>query len=378
MVLRAVAVLALTVSSSLAFGAAAGELSGQQAQTSVHVVTAGETLSVIANQYLGSASEWRRIWEANRASVVNLDAIEPGQSLVIPTPEEPIPSSAGLSDVSVQTAGAPPQAARPSAQPSGPAGAPRPGDRTVFFQDPSAGPLQGGVIGSQTTTWLAVPPHIFYSAGWLERADVEPFHVGRIGGFAGGENPRGRRDTAHGYETLSLVMSAEHHLAVGDELVTFRVGRDEEELGFVSVPTGMVTVQRTNGATAVLVVTEEFDRVRLGDYVAPAAEYTMQRGTFPVDVADSVSATVIAFQDEQQSLQGPGDVAFLNKGAEDGLAVGDEFVASVAQDGSWSGMVVGRLQVVRLQTSTAAARIVEMDTPIWTEGMAVRLARKMP
>ena len=66
MVQRAVAVLALTVLSSVAFEAAAGELSAQQAQTSVHVVTAGETLSVIANQYLGSASEWRRIWEANR------------------------------------------------------------------------------------------------------------------------------------------------------------------------------------------------------------------------------------------------------------------------------------------------------------------------
>ncbi len=378
MVQRAVAVLALTVLSSVAFEAAAGELSAQQAQTSVHVVTAGETLSVIANQYLGSASEWRRIWEANRASVMNPDAIEPGQSLVIPAPRQPVASSAGVSDVAVQPVGAQPQGVRPSTAPSGPVGAPRPGDRTVFFQDPSAGPLQGGVIGPQTTTWLAVPPHIFYSAGWLERADVEPFNIGRIGGFAGGENPRGKRDTAHGYETLSLVMSGAHQLAVGDQLVTFRIGRDEEELGFVSVPTGMVTVHRTDGANAVLVVTQEFDRVRLGDYVAPAAEYAMERGSFPVDVADSVSATIIAFQDEQQSLQGPGDVAFLDKGAEDGLAVGDEFVASVAQDGGWSGTVVGRLQVVRLQDSTAAARIVEMDTPIWAEGMAVRLARKMP
>jgi 5'-nucleotidase len=50
-----------------------------------HVVKKGDTLFGLARQYYGGdASKWRRIWEANRASVPDKDKLQVGQELVIP------------------------------------------------------------------------------------------------------------------------------------------------------------------------------------------------------------------------------------------------------------------------------------------------------
>lgn len=53
-----------------------------------HVVAAGDSLSKIAKKHYGDASQWRRIYEANRETIGgNPDLIHPGQDLVIPDAE---------------------------------------------------------------------------------------------------------------------------------------------------------------------------------------------------------------------------------------------------------------------------------------------------
>jgi nucleoid-associated protein YgaU len=50
-----------------------------------HVVQRGDTLFKLARQYYnGDASQWKRIWEANRAQIPNKDQLRVGQQLVIP------------------------------------------------------------------------------------------------------------------------------------------------------------------------------------------------------------------------------------------------------------------------------------------------------
>lgn len=49
-----------------------------------YTVRAGDTLSHIAQRYYGKASDWRRIYDANRATIENPDLIHPGQQLTIP------------------------------------------------------------------------------------------------------------------------------------------------------------------------------------------------------------------------------------------------------------------------------------------------------
>ena len=53
-----------------------------------YVVKSGDTLSHIAQRHYGRASDWRRIYDANRATINNPDMIHPGQELVLPPVDE--------------------------------------------------------------------------------------------------------------------------------------------------------------------------------------------------------------------------------------------------------------------------------------------------
>ena len=49
-----------------------------------YTVVAGDTLSKIAKREYGDASEWKRIYEANKDTIKNPDLIYPGQTFKIP------------------------------------------------------------------------------------------------------------------------------------------------------------------------------------------------------------------------------------------------------------------------------------------------------
>ncbi len=49
-----------------------------------YTVVAGDSLSKIAKRYYGDATQWKRIFEANRDQIQNPDLIQPGWKLVIP------------------------------------------------------------------------------------------------------------------------------------------------------------------------------------------------------------------------------------------------------------------------------------------------------
>jgi nucleoid-associated protein YgaU len=52
--------------------------------TRIYVVVSGDSLSKIAKREYGNASEWTRIYEANRDLIKDPDKIFPGQKLNIP------------------------------------------------------------------------------------------------------------------------------------------------------------------------------------------------------------------------------------------------------------------------------------------------------
>lgn len=72
---------ALAPEKSQAAAASAGAASGARTYT----VKPGDSLSKIAEQFYGKASEYNRIYEANRDKLSNPDKISPGQQLVIPS-----------------------------------------------------------------------------------------------------------------------------------------------------------------------------------------------------------------------------------------------------------------------------------------------------
>ena len=53
-------------------------------QERTYTVVAGDTLSKIAKREYGDASNWHRIYEANKDTIKNPDLIYPGQTFKIP------------------------------------------------------------------------------------------------------------------------------------------------------------------------------------------------------------------------------------------------------------------------------------------------------
>lgn len=49
-----------------------------------YTVVKGDSLSKIAKQFYGNATEWKRIYEANKDVIKNPDLIYPGQTFKIP------------------------------------------------------------------------------------------------------------------------------------------------------------------------------------------------------------------------------------------------------------------------------------------------------
>jgi nucleoid-associated protein YgaU len=54
------------------------------AEPRTYVVQKGDSLSTIAKQFYGNASDWRRIFAANRDRIKDPDVIQPGWTLTIP------------------------------------------------------------------------------------------------------------------------------------------------------------------------------------------------------------------------------------------------------------------------------------------------------
>jgi nucleoid-associated protein YgaU len=49
-----------------------------------YTVKSGDSLSRIAKEHYGDASQWKRIYEANKSKIKNPDLIHPGQEFTIP------------------------------------------------------------------------------------------------------------------------------------------------------------------------------------------------------------------------------------------------------------------------------------------------------
>lgn len=72
----------ITVAAGRVQTAGASATGGQATRT--YTVKSGDTLSKIAKQFYGNATDYNRIFEANRNLLTDPDKIRPGQELVIP------------------------------------------------------------------------------------------------------------------------------------------------------------------------------------------------------------------------------------------------------------------------------------------------------
>jgi len=74
----------ISIDSSLPQPAASDAGSPKKSSGQKYTVKPGDSLSKIAKQFYGNASEYNKIFEANRDKLKDPDNIQPGQELVIP------------------------------------------------------------------------------------------------------------------------------------------------------------------------------------------------------------------------------------------------------------------------------------------------------
>ena len=335
----------------------------QQAQ-GTHTVVDDDTLWDLAQRYYQNPWEWRLIWEANRSMIVDPNLIYPDQVFVIPG----LP--ADRARATAAAAPAPTQAPEPSPQamPPGVLREARAAEemRTIFYSDTSM--AGSGVVRVQDKAYLAVPRDQVYSAPWLIGLLAEPRGDGVIEGFA---DPTERGSTIRSFHRVRVAMSTATR--VGAQFQIFRVGRTIEAVGQVVSPTGVMTVSAVMPDGVIGTVTKEFGRIQPGDLVRPLPSYQLAAGQYAQAIDGGSEAMIMGFAGTAE-LNDLGQLAFLDLGSNDGVAIGDEFVLyseALAEEPR------GTLQVVGLTENVSTARILTMDDDVFDQGVVVRLSRKM-
>lgn len=253
------------------------------------------------------------------------------------------------------------------------------GQRTLFYgARPSQVEEGSQVLLVPPSAVPAMSPSAFQAAGWMVDRDEAIGSWGRVEHFAGGQDTRLARTTVLPYDEVRLSLSDDVAVQPGDELLAVREGRRIPGLGQAMVPSGILEVRRVDDSGVVARLVRDFSKVELGHRIFPTRTFPLEPGVYPAGTPSRFSARVLAFE-ERKELYLPGDRLFIDAGAADGLAIGDEFQALAGAEDGWEGADAGEFQVVGLRDGTATLRIVQSRLPaVIRPGMRVTLVRAMP
>jgi LysM domain-containing protein len=116
-------------------------------------VRAGDSLSSLARRYYHHAGWWPRIWWANRDKVPNPDKLKAGETITIPVPRAPRPSTVAAARHAPQPAPRPAPARHAAPTAPAPAGA------------PTAAPAPAQSSGTVGTGVMSAPANVDYASG---------------------------------------------------------------------------------------------------------------------------------------------------------------------------------------------------------------------
>lgn len=339
-----------------------------------HIVGPGETLWSLAQQYLGDALLWPEIYRLNTAVIEDPHWIFPGEELRFVPGEEAL-APAGDAVVTVAPSGDTVRqtpVARPAAAP------------TIFAPTALApATTQQAVELRNERAYRAVRAGEYYAAGFVTEEQHLP--SGRLLGNV--QTAAIRRLTASATATLfsavALRPPPEDTLQRGDLLLAYRRGGAIRGYGDVIVPTGLLRVTSPGDArsNAVATVVALYGQMTDGQEFIRVAPFSFATNARAEDVADGLTGEVVGLRDgrEVAAMQ---DVLFINRGAEDGVHLGDVFaISSVASGGGDVGAVErdhGRALIVNTRPHTSSAVIIELYRSDIRAGAAVRQIRRMP
>lgn len=331
---------------------------------SVHTVVGGDTLWSLAEHFYGDADLWVLLFEANRESVPGPDRLRPGQMLQIParpgaasgTDGEGAP--ARLATIAVGQGGSAPVADASAPVPVRRAEAP---PAPIGAEEPSPAPV-GRAEPARPGEASGLPSFAARAPFLVTRSELE-----RLSDSIGSSSPR----VARPGDRIQLVLGSTD-FEVGRRFHSFQTGRTlDGAAGTVAIPTALLRVEGGSAESATALVEAVFGRVAPGDPVRPLPREGVM-GPPAVPVSSGAEIAVLASAEGKPILQ-PGDWVFLEVGPSDEVVVGDEFVPAWVADAERQP---GRLQVVRVDSSHATARIVRLGGSTFEPGRVVRLDRR--
>ncbi len=292
----------------------------------IHSVQQGDTLWDLAAKYLGSPWRWPELWEQNRF-LTNPHYIYPGIRIVIfPPPAREYAMEVTEKAPAAETARAvPPPEAAPAAEE---AAAPQVADT------PRAAPT------------LSITPSDYVRAG--EFLENRPKGIGRI---EGGTEVR----IVFG-EGEKVVLGLNKDIPAGQLLGVYRIrgpvrGPEGRRLsGYVKYLVGIVQVKGMENGAVVGTVRQSFEELIREDIITEEIP-----GYTPVVLdpgKEGLEASVITGRRENEEF-GEGEFVFLDRGANDGVGVGNVFrVFRPAADSDYSVEVAKAVAVRVLPDST--------------------------
>jgi hypothetical protein len=335
----------------------------------VHVVRKGDTLWDIARHYLNDPFLWPEIFRLNASTIRNPHLIYPEEHVRVPGRLAQV--VAIVADREAEEGYYEPVLR----------GGDEMRDRTVFFPGSGDQDADDHVIRKAGTA--NVP--IFSPGDFLRAAVLAPeAEMPRLGRIAEVVQPSvvdlGIAPTAQVYDKVFVALDASPGVRIGDRVHLVRRDRRVRPHGFVWTPTGVGTVAAVQGATATVVVVQQFDEIRVGDLAMPVAAFPIPAGVSPVP-RDGLDARLVAFRGNNE-LPATFDQVFLDVGQTAGVRAGDEFMVYLPQEtrrwGVRPPIEVARVQVLRVAGRTATARVTGLSHPALETGLPMRRVAGLP
>ena len=359
-----------------------------------HTVKQGDTLWGISKLYFNDPLQWPRLYQMNTAVVEDPHWIYPGEVLHLRTDVAvtSVPAAADTTQPAAAPAGQAvpaPVAAQPAdtAAPAAvaeavPQAAPEPVDTTPIFPRAGATSATPALQQDFVDSYRAVTRAEFYQAGFMTEGKSWPFGT-ILGNVAPSQVEARISGSAFPFTQVALEPPAAGAYQVGDTLLALTVdGRSVGGFGAVAVPVGLVRVTDVSRPKLLGRVIQQFGQITPNTRVMLAEKYVDRPGVRAQPMADGPEGSIIAFRADDV-LRGVGDVAFIDKGRDAGMTLGDVLEArrTVAPRTSVPVLVpdvVARLQVIHVGDKSSTVRITWVAFPDIPVGTRWKLVARLP
>jgi LysM domain-containing protein len=344
-----------------------------------HTVVSGETLWSISQNYFADPLLWPEIYRRNTAVIEDPHWIYPGEVLDLGGINAPTDTTQIVAQGVTPT-----DTILPAPDTTGLVEAPPPepeGPGTIFDRQAERRQRMQDVLKSYGhQIYRPVRRGEFYSAGFLTEGERLPW-AEVIGNTKKPAISVLADPTVAGmFEEIAIKSPPQASYHIGDSLLVARIDRELDPWGSVVVPQGVVRVTAVQPTQILAQVIMQFGRIRGGCVALPIEPFKDPGEVRPAAVEQGLEGRVISLRDNHvlaSSLQ----VAFVDKGRADGVAMGDVFEAyrpASSEVGGASEEVRVQLLVVHTREHTASVLVIGMSNPALTPGLPVRLIKKMP